>query len=77
MVELRAAPADTVTYALAQAPYAPTAYKDSLAHAERMRPRASTWCRRSRCGPRDAFGLSVAASIITHPTYDRSPTAAG
>ena len=31
----RRAPACTVTYALAQAPYAPEAYKDSLADAER------------------------------------------
>src|SRR4051795_6861984 len=60
-----------VTYALAQAPYAPTAYKDALAAAERDHADGFPIVPQVSCRPTGMlFGLqSSLHPFITHPTY--------
>jgi N-acyl-D-aspartate/D-glutamate deacylase len=71
MVELAKRTGGTVTYALAQAPYAPTAYRDSLAHAERMAAEGIDLVPQVSVRPTGMlFGLqSSLHPFITHPTY--------
>jgi N-acyl-D-aspartate/D-glutamate deacylase len=71
MVELARRTGGTVTYALAQAPYAPTAYRDSLAHAERMAAQGIDLVPQVSVRPTGMlFGLqSSLHPFITHPTY--------
>jgi len=61
----------TVTYALAQAPYAPEAYRESLAHAERDRAEGLDIVPQVSSRPTGMlFGLqSSLHPFITHPTY--------
>src|SRR5581483_8607694 len=60
-----------VTYALAQAPYAPAAYKDALAAAERDHADGLPIVPQVSCRPTGMlFGLqSRLHPFITHPTY--------
>ncbi len=60
-----------VTYALAQAPYAPMAYKDALAAAERDHADGLAVVPQVSCRPTGMlFGLqSSLHPFITHPTY--------
>jgi N-acyl-D-aspartate/D-glutamate deacylase len=60
-----------VTYALAQAPFAPTAYKDALAAAERDHAEGLPIVPQVSCRPTGMlFGLqSSLHPFITHPTY--------
>jgi N-acyl-D-aspartate/D-glutamate deacylase len=60
-----------VTYALAQAPYAPTAYRDALAAAERDHDDGLPIVPQVACRPTGMlFGLeSSLHPFITHPTY--------
>jgi N-acyl-D-aspartate/D-glutamate deacylase len=71
MVELARRTGGTVTYALAQAPYAPTAYRDSLDHAERMAAEGIDLVPQVSVRPTGMlFGLqSSLHPFITHPTY--------
>ena len=61
----------TVTYALAQAPYAPTAYRDALADAERLNEDGLRVVPQVSCRPTGMlFGLqSSLHPFTTHPTY--------
>ncbi len=61
----------TVTYALAQAPYAPTAYRDALADADRLAGEGLRVIPQVSCRPTGMlFGLqSSLHPFITHPTY--------
>src|SRR5207302_749804 len=71
MVELARRTGATVTYALAQAPYAPTAYRDALDEAERMAGEGLHVVPQVSCRPTGMlFGLqSSLHPFITHPTY--------
>jgi len=71
MVELARRTGATVTYALAQAPYAPTAYRDALDEAERMAGQGLHVVPQVSCRPTGMlFGLqSSLHPFITHPTY--------
>jgi N-acyl-D-amino-acid deacylase len=71
MVELARRTGGTVTYALAQAPYAPTAYRDSLDHADRMAAEGIDLVPQVSVRPTGMlFGLqSSLHPFITHPTY--------
>ncbi|TML42609.1 MAG: D-aminoacylase [Actinobacteria bacterium] len=71
MVELARRTGATVTYALAQAPYAPTAYRDALEEAERMAGEGLHVVPQVSCRPTGMlFGLqSSLHPFITHPTY--------
>ena len=61
----------TVTYALAQTPYAPAAYRDALADAERIAGDGLRVVPQVSCRPTGMlFGLqSSLHPFITHPTY--------
>jgi N-acyl-D-aspartate/D-glutamate deacylase len=61
----------TVTYALAQAPYAPTAYRDALDEAERQAAEGLRVVPQVSCRPTGMlFGLqSSLHPFVTHPTY--------
>jgi N-acyl-D-aspartate/D-glutamate deacylase len=71
MVELARRTGGTVTYALAQAPYAPTAYRDSLEHADKMAAEGIDLVPQVSVRPTGMlFGLqSSLHPFITHPTY--------
>ena len=71
MVELARRTGGTVTYALAQAPYAPTAYRDSLAFADQMAAEGIDLVPQVSVRPTGMlFGLqSSLHPFITHPTY--------
>jgi N-acyl-D-amino-acid deacylase len=70
-VDFTRASSAPVTYALAQAPYAPTAYKDALAAAERDHAEGLPIVPQVSCRPTGMlFGLqSSLHPFITHPTY--------
>ncbi|MEY2474731.1 MAG: N-acyl-D-amino-acid deacylase, partial [Actinomycetota bacterium] len=61
----------TVTYALAQAPYNPTGYRDSLADADALAAEGLTIVPQVSCRPTGMlFGLqSSLHPFITHPSY--------
>jgi N-acyl-D-amino-acid deacylase len=61
----------TVTYALAQAPYNPTGYRDSLADADSLAAEGLTIVPQVSCRPTGMlFGLqSSLHPFITHPSY--------
>jgi N-acyl-D-aspartate/D-glutamate deacylase len=61
----------TVTYALAQAPYAPTAYRDALADADALHDEGLRVVPQVSCRPTGMlFGLqSSLHPFVTHPTY--------
>ena len=71
MVEIARRTGGTVTYALAQAPYAPGAYRDSLAHADRVAAEGIDLVPQVSVRPTGMlFGLqSSLHPFITHPTY--------
>jgi N-acyl-D-amino-acid deacylase len=71
MSELAKRTGATVTYALAQAPYAPDAWRDSLAEAERMNAEGMHIVPQVSCRPTGMlFGLqSSLHPFITHPSY--------
>jgi len=71
LTELAARSGCTVTYALAQAPYAPEAYKDSLADADRTASDGLHVVPQVSSRPTGMlFGLqSSLHPFITHPTY--------
>jgi N-acyl-D-amino-acid deacylase len=71
MSELAKRTGATITYALAQAPYAPEAWRDSLADAERMNADGLHVVPQVSCRPTGMlFGLqSSLHPFITHPTY--------
>jgi N-acyl-D-aspartate/D-glutamate deacylase len=71
LLELARRSGATVTYALAQAPYAPTAYRDALEDAERCAADGLTIVPQVASRPTGMlFGLqSSLHPFITHPTY--------
>ncbi|MBV9664656.1 MAG: amidohydrolase family protein [Actinobacteria bacterium] len=71
MAELAKRTGATVTYALAQAPYAPDAWRESLTEAERMNAEGMHIVPQVSCRPTGMlFGLqSSLHPFITHPTY--------
>jgi len=71
MAELAKRTGATVTYALAQAPYAPDAWRESLAEAERMNADGMHIVPQVSCRPTGMlFGLqSSLHPFITHPSY--------
>jgi N-acyl-D-aspartate/D-glutamate deacylase len=71
MSELAMRTGATITYALAQAPYAPEAWRDSLADAARMNAEGMHVVPQVSCRPTGMlFGLqSSLHPFITHPTY--------
>jgi N-acyl-D-aspartate/D-glutamate deacylase len=71
MVELARRTGGTVTYALAQAPYAPTAYRDALNHADAVAADGIDLVPQVSVRPTGMlFGLqSSLHPFITHPTY--------
>jgi N-acyl-D-aspartate/D-glutamate deacylase len=71
MSELAKRTGATITYALAQAPYAPEAWRDSLADAERMNTEGMHVVPQVSCRPTGMlFGLqSSLHPFITHPSY--------
>jgi N-acyl-D-aspartate/D-glutamate deacylase len=71
MVDIAHLTGGTVTYALAQAPYAPTAYRDSLAHADAQAADGVDLVPQVSVRPTGMlFGLqSSLHPFITHPTY--------
>ena len=71
LVEVARRTGVTVTYALAQAPYAPEAYRDALADAERLQADGLRIVPQVSCRPTGMlFGLqSSLHPFSTHPTY--------
>ncbi|HZQ84572.1 MAG TPA: amidohydrolase family protein, partial [Acidimicrobiales bacterium] len=71
MAELAKRTGATVTYALAQAPYAPDAWREALAEAERLNAEGMHIVPQVSCRPTGMlFGLqSSLHPFITHPTY--------
>lgn len=71
MVELARHTGATLTYALAQAPYAPLGYRDSLADADALEAEGMHIVPMVSCRPTGMlFGLqSSLHPFITHPTY--------
>jgi len=71
MAELAKRTGATVTYALAQAPYAPDAWRESLSEAERMNAEGMHIVPQVSCRPTGMlFGLqSSLHPFITHPSY--------
>ncbi|TML65551.1 MAG: D-aminoacylase [Actinobacteria bacterium] len=71
MVELARRTGATLTYALAQVPYAPTGYRDALADADQLAAGGLHVVPQVSCRPTGMlFGLqSSLHPFITHPTY--------
>jgi len=71
MAELAKRTGATVTYALAQAPYAPEAWREALAEAQRLNAEGMHIVPQVSCRPTGMlFGLqSSLHPFITHPTY--------
>ena len=71
LAEIARITGDTVTYALAQAPYAPESYKEALADAERLASEGLRVIPQVSSRPTGMlFGLqSSLHPFITHPTY--------
>src|SRR5436309_112326 len=71
MVDIARRTGATVTYALAQTPFAPNAYRDALADAEALAGEGVNMVPQVSCRPTGMlFGLqSSLHPFITHPTY--------